>query len=106
MIIKMIEIYTAAQPYYCWWTRAYPTSKQSHRAPHFRIYRLKLVKEDASLPAMFNLLFNSTNQELFKRTFVMKEATTDDFRNKWKPSRAIDIFRGEQRWMEHKVGPW
>jgi len=24
-------------------------------------------------------------------------ALTDDFRNKWKPSRAIDTFRGEQR---------
>jgi len=68
------------------------TSKQLHRVPHLRIYRLK---EDASLPAMFNLLFSSTNQQLFKRTFVIKIATTDDFRNKWKPSHAIDTFRGE-----------
>jgi len=59
-VIKMIEIYTAAQPYYSWWTHAYSTSKQSHRAPLLRIYRLK---EDASLPAMFNLLFS------FKKNF-------------------------------------
>jgi len=90
MIIKMIEICNiAALPYYCWHT----TSKQSHRAPHLCIYHLK---EGASLPAMFNPLFSSTNQQLFKRTFVIKVATTDDFRNKWKPSRAIDTFRGEQ----------
>jgi len=93
MIIKMIEIYnTAAQPYYCWWTHAYPASKQSvHRVPHLRIYRLK---EDASLPAMFNPLFNSN---CLKRTFVIKEATTDDFHNKWKPSHAIDTFCGENK---------
>jgi len=61
MIIKMIEIYNiAAWPYYCWHT----TLKQSHRAPHLRIYRLK---EGASLPAMFNLLFSSTNQQLLKK---------------------------------------
>jgi len=29
--------------------------------------------------------------------FVIKVATMDDFRNKWKPSRAIDTFCGEQR---------
>jgi len=50
---------------------------------------------------MFSPLFNSTNQQLFKknclkRIFVTKEATTDDFRNKWKPSRAINTFCGEQ----------
>jgi len=87
----MIEIYNiAARPYYCWHT----TSKQSHRAPHLRIYRLK---EGISLPAMFNPLWSSTNQQLFKRTFVIKVATTDDFRNKWKPSCVIDTFRGEKR---------
>jgi len=92
MIIKMIEIYNiAARPYYCWHT----TLKQSHRAPHLRIYHLK---EDTSLPAMFNLLFSSTNQQLFKiRTFVIKVATKDDFHNKWKSLCAIDTFRGEQR---------
>jgi len=44
-----------------------------------------------------------------KRTFAIKVATTDDFCSKWKPSRAyhkIDTFRGEQRWMGHKGGPW
>jgi len=30
-----------------------------------------------------------------KKNFVIKVATTDDFRHKWKPSRAIDTFRGE-----------
>jgi len=35
-----------------------------------------------------------------KRTFVIIVTTTDDFHNKWKPSRAchkIDTFHGEQR---------
>jgi len=68
--------------------------KQSHRTSCLCIFRLK---EDASLPAMFNPLFSSTNQQLFKRTFLIKVATTDDFRNKWRPSHAIDTFRGEQR---------
>jgi len=31
-----------------------------------------------------------------KRMFAIKVATTDDLRNKWKPSCAIDTFRGEQ----------
>jgi len=57
MIIKMIEIYNiAARPYYCWHT----SSKQSHHAAHLHIYRLR---EGASLPAMFNPLFKSTNQQ-------------------------------------------
>jgi len=66
----IIEIYNiAAQP-----------SKKSHRMPHLRIYRLK---EGASLPAAtFNPLFSSTNQQLFKKNFVIKVATTDDFCNK------------------------
>jgi len=46
-----------------------------------------LQKEDALLPAMFNPLFSSTNQQLLKRTFV---ATTDDLHNKWKPSHVIE----------------
>jgi len=70
------------------------TSKQSHGMPHLSIYHLK---EDASLQAMFNPLCSSTNQQLFKRTFVIKVATMDDFHNKWKPSHAIDTFRSEQR---------
>jgi len=43
---------------------------------------------------MFNPLFQQ-----YESTTVQKEliATTDDFRNKWKPSRAIETFRGEQR---------
>jgi len=35
-----------------------------------------------------------------KTTFV---ATTDDFRNKWTPSRAIDTFDGEQRWINSVI---
>jgi len=42
------------------------TSKQSHRAPHLRFI---IWKEDASLPAMFNLLCSSMNQQLFKKNF-------------------------------------
>jgi len=88
MTIKMIEIYNiAARPNYCWHT----TSKQLHRVSHLHIYRLK---EGTSLPAMFDPLFSSMNQQ---RTFAIKVATTDDFRNKWKPSLTIDTFRGEQR---------
>jgi len=34
---------------------------------------------------------------VLKRTFVIKVTTTDDFCNKWKPSHAIDTFRGDQR---------
>jgi len=37
------------------------TLKQSHRASHLRIYCLE---ESASLPAMFEPLFSSTNQQL------------------------------------------
>jgi len=56
MIIKMTEIYNiAAQP--C--EPMHTTLKQSQRAPRICIYRLK---EDASLPAMFNPSFSSTNQ--------------------------------------------
>jgi len=57
--LKMVEIYNiAARPYYC----CHTTPKQSHCTPHLRIYCLK---EGASLPAMFNPLFSSTNQQLF-----------------------------------------
>jgi len=89
MIIKMIEIYSiAARPYYCWHT----TLKQSHCAPRLHIYCLN---EGASLPAMFNLLFSSTNQQLLKENFCNQSSHYG--RNKWKPSHAIDTFRGEQR---------
>jgi len=93
MIIKMIEIYNiAAWAYYCWHT----TSKQSHHAPHLRIYRLK---EGASLSAtVCSTRYSAVrNNNCLKRTFVIKVASTDDFRNKWKPLRAIDTFSGEQR---------
>jgi len=32
-----------------------------------------------------------------KELIVITVATTDNFRNTWKPSHAIDTFRGEQR---------
>jgi len=65
------------------------TSKQSHRVPHLRIYRLK---EDASLPTHCAAV---RINNCLKRTFVIKVATTDDFRTKWKPSCAIDTFVDE-----------
>jgi len=76
------------------------------------IYVFIVCKEDALLPATFNPLCSSTNQQLFKKDFCNQVATMkimDDFHNKWKPSRAyhkIDTFRDEQRWMGHKGGPW
>jgi len=40
------------------------TSKQWHHAP--QLYQLS---SDTLLPAMFNPLYSSTNQQLFKNTF-------------------------------------
>jgi len=104
MIIKMIEMYNiAAQPYNCWWT-LHTASKQSHHMAHLHIF---IWKEDASLPAHHAAVWINN---CLKRTFVIKVVTTDNFRNKWKPSRAIDTFRGEQRWNGRQrwavVSPW
>jgi len=66
MIIKMIEIYNVAAQPYIGGEPMHTSSKQLHRAPHLRIYRLK---EEASLPGMFNPLCSSTNQQLFKKNF-------------------------------------
>jgi len=91
MIIKMIEIQhsliIAGEP-------MHTTSKQLHRVPHLRIYHQK-----KTLPYQLYSTRYSAVQIIncLKRTFVIKVATTDDFRIKWKPSRAIDTFRGEQR---------
>jgi len=57
---------------------------------------------ETSLPAMFNpLLYSSMNQQLFKKNIkVATMEIMDDFRYKWKPSRAshkTDTFCGEQR---------
>jgi len=52
------------------------------------------LKEDALLPTRY-LAVQINN--CLKRTFVIKVAITDDFRNKWKQSHAIDAFRGQQR---------
>jgi len=65
-IVKMIEIYNIAAQPYIGGEPMHTTSKQSRRVPHLSIYRLK---EDASLPAMFNPLCSSTNQQLFKKNF-------------------------------------
>jgi len=70
-----------------------------HRTPHLHTF---VWKEDT---AMFNPLCSSTNQQLFKKNFAIKVATTDDFCKKWKPSRAnhkIDALRDEQRWMRYR----
>jgi len=68
-------------------------------------------KEGASLPAIFNLLCSSTNQQLLKRTFEIRVATmkiTDDFRYEWMPSctyHKIYTFRGEWDTKEALVSP-
>jgi len=56
-----------------------------------------------------NLLYSSTNQQLFKRTKVATIKITDDFCYEWKPSHAylkIYTFRGKQILMGHKGGHW
>jgi len=66
------EIYNiAAQPYYCWWTHSWFILHRNNRTVCLFI----VWEEDTSLPAMFNLLCSSTNQLLFKRTFVIKVPT-------------------------------
>jgi len=104
MIIKMIEVYITAL--IIAGETMDTTSKQLYCSPHLCIILSISLKEDTSLPTMFSPLFNSTNQQLFKKNFCNQRSRTDDFRNKWKPSRAIDTFRGEKRWMRHKEGPW
>jgi len=51
-------------------------SKQSHHAPHLRIYRLK---EDASLRVMFNPLCSSMNQQLFKKNFCNQNSHYENY---------------------------
>jgi len=46
-------------------------------------------KEDASLLAMFNQLYSSTNQQLFEKNFCNQSIyyeITDNFCYEWKPS--------------------
>jgi len=59
------NIQYSAQPYYCWWN--HPNKDPT--------YVFIVWKEDALLPAMFNPLCSSINQQIFKRTFVIKVAT-------------------------------
>jgi len=96
MIIKMIEIYyIAAQP--C--EPMHAASKRSYRTPHLHIYHLKRRHFVTSYVQPIIQQYGLINNCL-KRTFVIEVATTDDFHNKWKPSRAyhkIDTFRGKQR---------
>jgi len=62
-------------------------------------------KEDALLPAMFNPLCSSTNQQLFKKNFCNQSSQiTDDFCNKWKPSRAYHKINSEQNEWDTKEG--
>jgi len=90
-LLKWLK-YLATRPYYCWWTM-HTASKQLHRAPHYvfssekKTLRYHICSSRYAAVRINNCL---------KRTFVIKVATTDDFRNKWKPSCAyhkIDTFR-------------
>jgi len=68
------EIYNiVAQPYYCWWTLYW----NNRNAPP--TYVFIVWKEDASLPAMFNPLYNSTNQQLFKRNFCNQSSYYENY---------------------------
>jgi len=57
----------------------------------------KTQKKDASLPAIFNPLCSSTNQQMFKKNFC-NQSSHYDFHYVWEPSQAyhkIDIFHSE-----------
>jgi len=87
MIIKMIEIYNiAAQPYYC--CILHQNNCTAH--PHLRIYRLKRRRFVTSYVQPVIQQYESKTVQ--KELIVITVAITDDFWNKWKPSRAIDTF--------------
>jgi len=85
---------------------------QNNYTTHLTYVVFIIWKEDALLPTTFNLLYSSTNQQLFKKGSAIKVATmkiTAGFLYEWKPSCAylkIKTFRGESRWMGHKGGHW
>jgi len=84
-------------------TAGHTALKQSHCAPHLHISSERRHFVTSYVQPIMQ------QYESTKRTFIIKVATTDDFRNKWKLSCAyhkINTFHGEQRWMEHKGGPW
>ena len=102
-LLKWLIYNIAAQPYYCWWTHASYIETIAPRAPLTYLSSEKKTLCSQLCSTRYSAVrINNCS----KRTFVIKVATTDDFRNKWKPSRAIGTFRGEQRWMGHKGGPW
>jgi len=83
-----------------------------NNATYVHIYCLKRRRFIVSYSCMFNPLYNSTNQQLFKKNFWNQSSNYEnysDFRYEWKPSCAyhkIDTFRGKQKWMGHKKGHW
>jgi len=75
-IIKMIEIYNiAAQPYDCWWTHAY---NRTARLTYVFSSEKKTLRYQLCSTRYAAVRINNC----LKRTFVIKIATTDDFRNK------------------------
>jgi len=79
------------------------------RAP---VISIIIRKENASLPAMFNLLHSSTNQQLFKKNFCNQSSHYENYGQflLWMEAitayHKIDTFCGELRWMVHKGGHW
>jgi len=94
MIIKMIEIYNTALLLLAYYIETI--------APHapLRIYRLK---EGALLPAMFNPLFGSTNQKLFKKNFY--QLKTISVTN---GSHHVQSMVNKDEWTQRRavVSPW
>ena len=92
IIIKMIEIYNIVV--IIAGDSMHTTSKQSPHTSHFSIDHLKKTLRYQLCSTRYAAV---RINNCLKRTFAIKVATTDDFCNKWKPSRAIDTFCGEQR---------
>jgi len=89
VIIKMIE-----QPYYFWWTHAYYIETIAPRAPLTYTYSF-LSSTRYSAVRIIGI------NNCLKRSFVIKVATMEDFRNIWKPPRGTcnRHFCGEQRFF-------
>jgi len=68
-----------------------PTHTASKQWHHGCYYHLT---EDALLPFMFNLLYSSTNRQLFEKNLCNQSSPmkiTDDFRHKLNPSHTYKI---------------
>jgi len=93
-----------AQP---WWTHTYHIKKM---APHTPVKSIIVWKEDTSLPAMYNPLYSSTNQQLFEKNLCNQSSQYEINRPfscyEWKPSHAYQTIYGEQRWMGHEGEHW